>query len=153
VETQWLMILCIPSLSLLPLTYADVDCVKQVLSSGIQLLGNLVVEHGKNQETVWTRCYPYFFMWVAIFNGNLQCRWNLILWARGISPHSSRCVSLKNGRKVLWFKYSAIYPRIIFMDFFDFEILQIRQDISFFIFEEMYSTRIFEVMSICISFS
>ncbi len=35
--------------------------MKRVLSSGIQLLGNLVVDHDENQELVWNRCYPYFF--------------------------------------------------------------------------------------------
>ena len=43
-------------------TDTDEDCAKQVLISGIQLLGNLVVQHEKNQEIIWERCYPSFFM-------------------------------------------------------------------------------------------
>ena len=36
--------------------------MKQVLSSGIQLLGNVVVDHKKNKEIVWKLCFPNFFM-------------------------------------------------------------------------------------------
>ncbi|XP_028405821.1 ataxin-10-like [Dendronephthya gigantea] len=41
---------------------SDVVLVKQVLISGIQLLGNLVVDHEENQEIVWMRCSFSFFL-------------------------------------------------------------------------------------------
>ncbi|XP_046854290.1 ataxin-10-like isoform X2 [Xenia sp. Carnegie-2017] len=40
----------------------DVKYAKTLVSTGIQMLGNLVVENLNNQRIIWRKCYPRFFM-------------------------------------------------------------------------------------------